>query len=121
MVDDTSRGRSGRSGMRGGHVLSGDLELLRDRRFDLFLAARTISMLGSAFAPVALAFGVLLLPGATAGTLSVVLAGEAIPAVVFLLLGGVIGDRFPRNRVMMAGELGNAIGYAAIAAMLLSG
>jgi len=103
-------------------VVDGGVEgLLRDRRFDRFLAARTLSMLGSAFAPVALAFGVLGLPGATAGTLAAVLAGEAIPVVAFLLFGGVIADRFRRNRVMVAGELLNALGYAAIAGMLLSG
>ena len=98
-----------------------DLALLRDRRFDLLLAARTISMLGSSFAPVALAFGVLALPGATPGTLSIVLAGEAIPVVLFLLIGGVIADRFHRNLVMMVGEGLNAIAFGALAVMLLSG
>ena len=44
----------------------GDLTLLRERRFALLFAARTTSVLGGAFGPVALAFGVLGLPGATA-------------------------------------------------------
>jgi hypothetical protein len=39
-------------------------------------------VLGSAFGPVALAFGVLGLPGATATTLSVVVAAESIAMVV---------------------------------------
>jgi MFS family permease len=98
-----------------------DLGLLRDRRFALLLAARTISVLGTAFAPVALAFGVLGLPGATATTLSAVLTAEALPMVLFMLVGGVIADRLPRHRVMMAGESLNAAAYFCLAAMMLTG
>ncbi|GAB3148463.1 MFS transporter [Microbispora hainanensis] len=98
-----------------------DLGLLRDRRFALLLVARTISVLGTAFAPVALAFGVLGLPGATAKTLSAVLTAEALPMVLFMLVGGVIADRLPRHRVMMAGESLNAAAYFCLAAMMLTG
>ncbi|WP_214326414.1 MFS transporter [Nonomuraea sediminis] len=98
-----------------------DFGLLRDRRFSLLLTARTISVLGSAFAPVALAFGVLGLPGADATTLSVVLTAESLPMVVFMLVGGVIADRFPRQRVMMAGESLNALAFFCLGAMLLTG
>ncbi|WP_051266699.1 MFS transporter [Nakamurella lactea] len=100
--------------------LSADLTLLRHRPFALLLFARTASMLASAFAPVALAFGVLNLPGASATTLSVVLTAEAVPLVVFMLAGGVIADRLPRQRVMMAGELMNAGAFAALGYMLLT-
>ncbi|MEV0593081.1 MFS transporter [Nonomuraea cavernae] len=103
------------------HSYRRDLGLLRDRRFALLLSARTISVLGSAFAPVALAFGVLGLPGANATTLSVVLTAQALPMVVFMLVGGVIADRFPRSRVMMVGELVNALAFFALAVMLLTG
>ena len=68
--------------------------MLRDRRFALLLATRALSVLGGAFAPVALAFGVLGLPGATASTLSIVLAAEEIPLVLFMLVGGVIAFVF---------------------------
>ncbi|WP_433248299.1 MFS transporter [Streptosporangium sp. CA-135522] len=98
-----------------------DLDMLRDRRFALLLTARTISVLGSSFAPVAIAFGVLALPGATAATLSAVLTAEALPMVAFMLVGGVIADRLPRHRVMMAGETLNAVAFACFAAMLLTG
>jgi hypothetical protein len=98
-----------------------DFQLLRDRRFALLFAARTISMLGTSFAPVALAFGVLALPGSTPTTLSVVLAAEAIPTVVFMLVGGVVADRFPRYRVMMVAEILSATGFAGIGLMLLTG
>ncbi|MCA2228096.1 MFS transporter [Nonomuraea aurantiaca] len=98
-----------------------DLGLLRDRRFTLLLTARTISVLGTSFAPVALAFGILALPGADATTLSVVLTAEALPMIVFMLFAGVIADRFPRHRVMMVSEFMSALAFFALAAMMLSG
>ncbi|MFI7445263.1 MFS transporter [Nonomuraea indica] len=103
------------------HGFLRDVGLLRDRRFALLLAARTISVLGTAFAPVALAFGILDLPGADATTLSVVLTAEALPMVLFMLVGGVIADRFPRHRVMTVSELVNALAFAALGTMLLTG
>ncbi|MFB9622229.1 MFS transporter [Nonomuraea helvata] len=98
-----------------------DLGLLRDRRFALLVSARTIAVLGSAFAPVALAFGVLGLPGATASTLSAVLTAEAVPMIALTLFGGVLADRLPRTSVLMAGDFLMATGYLALAAMLLTG
>jgi MFS family permease len=103
------------------HSYRRDLTLLRDRRFALLISARTVSVLGGSFAPVALAFGVLGLPGATAKTLSVVLAAQSVPMVAFMLFGGVIADRLPRQRVMMAGELMNTVAYLSLAAMFVSG
>lgn len=98
-----------------------DLSILRDRRFGLLLSARTASVLGSAFGPVALTFGVLALPGATATKLSIVLAAESISIVAFMLLGGVIADRFPRFRVMVAADLVAAAAWGGISAMLITG
>jgi MFS family permease len=99
----------------------GRRSLLRDRRFGLLFAARTASVLGSAFGPVALAFGVLALPGATASTLSLVTAAEATTLVAFMLAGGVIADRFPRFLVMVAADIGAALAWGALAAMLITG
>ncbi|MGN7248208.1 MFS transporter [Janibacter anophelis] len=98
-----------------------DLSLLRERRFAALFAARTLSMLGLAFAPVALAFGVLGLPGADAGTLSVVVACEAIPHVLGLLVGGVVADRYPRRFVMFTGECFSLIAWLGIGTMLVLG
>lgn len=90
-------------------------------RFWLLFAGRTISVLGNAFGPVAVAFGVLALPGATAATLAVVLAAQGVPQLALLLLGGVIGDRYSRYRVLVAAELLAAAAFAGLAAMLLTG
>lgn len=102
-------------------VMGQDLSILRDRRFGLLFAARTLAVLGSAFGPVALAFGVLALPGATATTLSIVTAAEAAALVAFMLVGGVIADRLPRFLVMVAADLGAALAWGGLAAMLITG
>ena len=60
------------------------------------LAARLTSNFGNGLAPIALAFGVLDLPGATAKTLSLVVFAQMFPLVAFMLLGGVIADRYPK-------------------------
>lgn len=98
-----------------------DLALLRDRPFALLFATRTASNLGTAFAPVALAFAVLHLPEGSPGLLSVVLACESIPMVAFLLVGGVLADHFPRARVLLAGELLSTGAFVALGAMMIGG
>ncbi|SHJ33114.1 Predicted arabinose efflux permease, MFS family [Tessaracoccus bendigoensis DSM 12906] len=95
--------------------------LLRDPQFARLFGARTASMGGSAFAPVALAFGVLHLPGGDSETLSWVLTAESVPMIAFLLFGGVIADRFPRQKVMMAGEFCSATAFASLGILLLGG
>lgn len=96
-------------------------ELLADAPFVVLLSARTVSMLGMAFSPVALAFGILALPGADAGTLSMVLAAQTIPMVAFMLVGGVVADRYPRARVLRWGQLLAGVAWSAIGLMLLTG
>lgn len=98
-----------------------DLGVLRHPRVRRLIIARTISVFGSAFAPVALAFGVLHLPHGDEGLLSIVLACESIPMVVFMLFGGVIADRFARDKVLIAGELSAMTAFGSIAAMMLLG
>lgn len=87
-----------------------DLTLLRDRRFAALFGARTLSMLGLAFAPVALAFGVLALPGADAGTLPGVVAADAIPHVLGLLSRDVRTLRAPdRVTPVVEGEYSSPV------------
>ena len=75
-------------------------ELLAMPAFRRLLIARTISNFGNGLSPVAVAFGVLSLSGATAKTLSLVMAVHLAPLVVFMLFGGVLADRFPRALVV---------------------
>jgi MFS family permease len=83
----------------------GDLRVLRQRPYRLLLTAQTISLLGSAIAPVALAFAILDRPGGSASELGIVLAARSLGQVIFLLAGGVLADRMPRFRLMSASNL----------------
>lgn len=93
-----------------------DLRLLRESPFRRLWLARTISLLGSAVTPIALAFGVLDLPGAGPKDLALVLTAETAATLATVLLGGVLGDRFPRTRMLMIAE---AIAGASVATMAL--
>jgi MFS family permease len=93
---------------------------LRHREFRLLFAGRTISMAGSAMAPVALAFAVLDLTGSTTD-LGLVLAARQIPVILLLLFGGVWADRLPRHHVMVASNLVSGASQAVVAALLLTG
>lgn len=79
-----------------------DLTIFRHHRFLLLFLARTSAVLGASIGPVALAFGILDLPGGSPTELSVVLAANSVALVAFMLFGGVIADRLPRYRVMYA-------------------
>ena len=94
-----------------------DLQLLRDRDLSLLLASRLISDLGTGIAPIALAFGVLALPGAGAGDLGLVLFCAALPRLLFVLVSGVLADRVNRARLMVLAEC-LAAGAQAVAATL---
>ena len=93
---------------------------LREREFRLLFAGRTTSLIGSAIAPVALAFAVLDLTGSKTD-LGVILACREIPLVVFLLVGGIWADRIPRNKVMMSANVVSAFAQASTAALLITG
>jgi MFS family permease len=79
-----------------------DLRLLRRRDLGLVLVSRLVSDFGTGIAPIALAFGVLALPGGDASGLGFVLLCAALPRLVFLLLGGVIADRVRSRAALMA-------------------
>jgi len=93
---------------------------LREREFRLLFAGRTISLVGSAIAPVALAFAVLDLTGSKTD-LGLILACREIPLILFLLVGGIWADRLPRNRVMVGANLASAFAQAGAAALLITG
>ena len=96
------------------------LEPLRHPLFRRLVAARTITVLGNAVAPLALAFAVLDLTG-SAADLGLVVGVRSAANVAFLLLGGVIADRFPRQRVLVWSSLGSGLSQAMVAALVLSG
>lgn len=90
---------------------------LASRPFRLLLAGRTVSLVGSGLAPVAVAFAVLDLTGSV-GDLGLVLAARSAATVVFVLVGGVVADRVPRHRLLLVS--GAVAGFAqTVAASLL--
>jgi len=68
--------------------------------FRAFLVGRSVNLLGNSMAPVAVAFAVLHV-GGSAADLGLVLAARSVPLVVLTLYGGVIADRFGRDRVLV--------------------
>jgi MFS family permease len=92
---------------------------LREREFALLFTGRAVSQLGSAMAPIALAFAVLDLTGSTAD-LGIVLAVRQVAVVVLLLYGGVWADRLPRHLVMVWSNALSGLSQGTAAALLLS-
>lgn len=92
--------------------------LLHNRRFLALWAARTVSVAGDGFGRVALAFGIMALPGSSPGRLSLVLAAQALPLVLLVLPGGVIADRVPRARLMVAAELLAALSWLGLTVLI---
>jgi hypothetical protein len=78
------------------------LTVLRFAGFRRLFLAQTVNLLGSAIAPIALAFAVLGQPGGSATHLGLILAARSLGQVTFLLFGGVLADRMPRLRLMTA-------------------
>jgi len=97
-----------------------DLAPLREREFRLLFAGRTISLFGTAIAPVALAFAVLDLTGSKTD-LGLVLAAREIPLILFILVGGIWADRLPRNRVMVGANVVSGFSQATVATLLITG
>lgn len=93
---------------------------LRHREFRLLFLGRLTSLSGSAIAPIALAFAVLHLTH-SATDLGLVLAAGAVPQIVLFLFGGVIADRFRRNRVMVVTDVISAAAQFAACALVLNG
>src|SRR3954465_4025903 len=91
-----------------------------DRNFRLLFAGRSISYVGTYLAPIAVAFAVLDLGGgATAVGLS--FAAWTLAQVSMLALGGVIGDRFPRRKGMIASDVTSTIVRALMGGLLVTG
>src|SRR4051794_41361871 len=96
------------------------LPALRSRNFRLLFGGQAISVVGDALFPVALAFAVLHLSG-SATSLGLVLAAQAVPLAALVLVGGVLGDRLSRQRVMIASDLARAAVQATAAGLLIAG
>jgi hypothetical protein len=93
--------------------------VLHERSFGRYLAAVTVSTLGSGMAMVALAFAVLEFGGAT--DLGIVLLAREVPLVVLLLAGGVFADRLPRRTILVGTDVVKGAAQVGTAILLFSG
>jgi MFS family permease len=97
------------------------LGALRERNFRLYFMGQLTSAVGTGMTPVALSFAVLALPHGSASDVGAVLAAETVPLVIFLLLGGVAGDRLGRRRVMLGADVVRASAQTGLGAWILFG
>ncbi len=93
---------------------------LRHRDFRLLWTGMTVSLLGDGIFLVALPWQVYQLSDAPTA-LAVVGIAMSVPNIVFLLVGGVVSDRFDRRKVMMAADLLRGVSVAALGLLSLSG
>jgi MFS family permease len=96
------------------------LDPLRERSFRLLFAGQALSRLGSSLVPVALAFAAYQVSGSASGV-GLVLMASRLPQVAFVLVGGVLADRLPRNALMLTSDLVRAATQAATAVLLATG
>ncbi|MEU3465359.1 MFS transporter [Streptomyces sp. NPDC006733] len=90
------------------------------RNFQLLTAASVITSLGNSGALIAAAFAVIE-SGGSATDVGLVAASRTLPLVVFLLIGGALADRLPRNQVMVAANVLNCASQAVFATLVISG
>ncbi len=90
------------------------------RDFRLLWAGMCISLLGDGVFIVALAWQVYALSNVPTA-LALVGVAMTVPTIAFLLLGGVLSDRFDRRRLMLGADVARGLAIAAIAVLSLTG
>lgn len=96
-------------------------DLRSHKGFSSLAISRFISNVGNGVSPIALAYGVLSLPNATGRDLSIVMAARFVPLLAFMLFGGVIADRFQRNRLVGGSDMLGSFLAAVSAISLIAG
>jgi MFS family permease len=95
------------------------LRAFTHRPFALLWTGQTISRLGDNLHRIALAWWVLEKTG-SATAMGTVLVLSQIPLLIFILIGGIVVDRFPRVRIMFLSDLlsGTVVTFIAVFAWL---
>jgi MFS family permease len=96
------------------------LAALRSRDFRLLWVSQSVSVLGDALVIVAIGLFVTRLTD-RAADVAVVLTAYAAPLVVFVLIGGVVADRLPRQTVMVVSDLARAALHGVLAVLIATG
>ena len=93
------------------------LTALRSRNFRLLWLSQSVSVIGDALVIVAIGLFVTRRTG-SAADVAFVLAAYATPLVTFILIGGVVADRLPRQVVMVTSDLIRAALHATLAVLI---
>ena len=93
---------------------------LRHRDFRLLWSGMCVSLLGDGIFLVAMAWQVYALSNAPTA-LALVGITMTVPTIAFLLLGGVVSDRFDRRRVMVAADVLRGLAVGLLALLSLTG
>lgn len=96
------------------------LQPFGDRQYRLLVGAMALSLFGSGMWIVAVVWQVIELGGSPID-LSVVATGSAVGAVAAVLVGGVVADRVPGRRIMIAIEITKVVSIAVAASLALAG
>ena len=96
------------------------LRPLRHRDFRLLWTGMTTSLTGDGIFLVALAWQVYELSNVPTA-LSIVGVAMTVPQILFLLVGGVVSDRFDRRRVMIAADALRAVSVAVLGMLSIGG
>lgn len=94
--------------------------LRRAREFRLLWLGQSVSLIGDALVLVAVGIYVTRLTG-DPSDVGVVLGAYSLPMVLFVLLGGVLADRLPRQRVMVVSDLVRCALHATLALLIVTG
>lgn len=86
-----------------------------------YVVARTLSAVGNLAVPVAMVYTLVEHLGKGAGAVSAVLAAQILGNALFVLLGGVLADRFSALRTMVFADLVRMSVQLALAGYLLAG
>jgi MFS family permease len=92
---------------------------LHTRNFRLFASGQIVSNTGSWVQRIAQDWLVLSITG-SAAAVGITTAMQFLPTLLFGLIGGLIADRYPKRRVLLATQVGMATMAAALAALTLS-
>jgi DHA3 family tetracycline resistance protein-like MFS transporter len=93
---------------------------LRHRDFRLLWSGMCVSLLGDGIFLVAMAWQVYALSNAPTA-LALVGITMTVPTIAFLLLGGVVSDRFDRRRVMVGADVLRGVAVGLMALLSLTG
>lgn len=79
------------------------MTVLRVARFRRYLLGQAASAFGDSLVPLTIAFAALEVAGP--GGLGLVLAANRLPVAVLVLVGGALGDRWPRRALMVGADV----------------